>query len=155
VRQSTQKQVEHNRQSSELQYALVDHARALGWKRVDVIDDDLGASAGFAASRREGFERLLAAVALEDVGVIISGEASRLSRTDKDWCRLLEICQIFDTLIGDGDHLYDLTLLDDQLMLGIKGTLSVVELKVLRQRLLAGTYHKASKGELFRMIAPA
>ncbi len=154
VRQSTQKQVEHNQQSRELQYALVERARTLGWKRVDVIDVDLGVSAGLAAGPREGFERLLASVALGEVGLIMSREASRLSRTDKDWCRLLEICQLFDTLIGDGDHLYDLASLDDQLVLGIKGTLSVVELKILRQRLLAGTYHKASKGELYRMIAP-
>jgi len=154
VRQSTQKQVERNHESRELQYALVDRARSLGWKHVEVIDDDLGTSAGFASARREGFERLLAAVALGEVGVVISREASRLSRTDKDWCRLCEICQIFDTLIGDGDQLYDLSLLDDQLVLGIKGTLSVVELKVMRQRLLAGTYHKASKGALYRMLAP-
>ena len=79
VRQSTPKQVEHNRESRELQYALVDRARAPGWKRVDVIDDDLGASAGLAAMPREGFERLLAAVALGEVGVIMSREASRLS----------------------------------------------------------------------------
>jgi DNA invertase Pin-like site-specific DNA recombinase len=93
VRQSTQKQVEHNRESRELQYALVERARMLGWKRVDVIDDDLGASAGLAAAPREGFERMLAAAALGEVGIIISREASRLSRTDKDWCRLCEICQ--------------------------------------------------------------
>ena len=154
VRQSSQKQVEQNHQSRELQYSLADRARALGWERVDVIDDDLGTSAGFAATQREGFEHLLAAVALGEVGIVISREASRLSRTDKDWCRLCEICQIFDTLIGDSDQLYDLSLLDDQLVLGIKGTLSVVELKVMRQRLLAGTYHKASKGELYRLIAP-
>jgi len=154
VRQSTHKQVEHNHESRELQYALVDRARVLGWNRVDVIDDDLGASAGLAAPPREGFERMLAAVALGEVGIIISREASRLSRTDRDWCRLCELCQIFDTLIGDGEQLYDLSSLDDQLVLGIKGTLSVVELKVLRQRLLAGTYHKASKGELHRTLAP-
>jgi DNA invertase Pin-like site-specific DNA recombinase len=154
VRQSTQKQVEHNRESRELQYALVERARWLGWKRVDVIDDDLGASAGLAAAPREGFERMLAAVALGEVGIVISREASRLSRTDRDWCRLCEVCQIFDTLIGDAERFYDLSSLDDQLVLGIKGTLSVVELKVLRQRLLAGTYHKASKGELHRTLAP-
>ena len=154
VRQSTQKQVEHNCESRELQYALVDRARSLGWKRVDVIDDDLGASAGLAAAPRAGFERMLAAVALGVVGIVISREASRLSRTDRDWCRLCEVCQIFDTLIGDGERFYDLSSLDDQLVLGIKGTLSVVELKVLRQRLLAGTYHKASKGELHRTLAP-
>jgi DNA invertase Pin-like site-specific DNA recombinase len=154
VRQSTPKHVANNRESRQLQYALVDRARSLGIANVEVIDDDLGASAGLAAARRVGFERLLAAVALGEVGLVMSREASRLSRTDRDWCRLIEACQIFDTLIGDGGHLYDLASLDDQLLLGIKGTLSVVELKVLRQRLLAGTYHKASRGELYRMIAP-
>jgi DNA invertase Pin-like site-specific DNA recombinase len=154
VRQSTQKQVEYNRESRELQYALVERARGLGWQRVDVIDGDLGASAGLAAAPREGFERMLAAVTLGEVGIVISREASRLSRTDRDWCRLCEVCQIFDTLIGDGERFYDLSSLDDQLVLGIKGTLSVVELKVLRQRLLAGTYHKAGKGELHRTLAP-
>ncbi len=154
VRQSTPKQVAENRESRELQYALVDRARSLGIANVEVIDDDLGASAGLAAARRAGFERLLAAVALGEVGLVMSREASRLSRTDRDWCRLIEVCQIFDTLIGDAEHLYDLSSLDDQLVLGIKGTLSVVELKILRQRLLAGTYNKASRGELYRMIAP-
>ena len=154
VRQSSQRQVEHNTESRELQYALADRARELGWKCVDVIDEDLGSSAGFGAAKRDGFERLLAAVALGEVGLVISREASRLSRTDRDWCRLLEICQIFDTLIGDGEQLYDLASLDDQLVLGIKGTLSVVELKVLRQRLLAGVYHKASKGDLHRTLSP-
>ena len=147
VRQSSPKQVEHNRESQELEYALVERARDLGWGRTEVIDHDLGFSAGLAAAHREGFERLLASVALGEVGIVLSREASRLSRTDKDWCRLLELCQIFDTLIGDGEQLYDLAPLDDQLVPGIKGTLSVVELKVLRQRMLAATYHKASKGK--------
>ena len=154
VRQSTTKQVESNRESRELQYALVERVHALGWKRVDVVDDDLGLSAGLAATPREGFERTLAAVALGEVGVIMSREVSRLSRTDRDWCRLCEVCQIFDTLLGDAERLYDLASLDDQLVLGIKGTLSVVELKVLRQRLTASIYHKAAKGQLHRTLAP-
>ena len=81
-------------------------------------------------------------------------ELSRLSRTDKDWCHLLELCGIFDTLVGDHEHLYDVNVLDDQLVLGIKGTLSVVELKVLKQRLLAGMEAKAQRGALIRMLAP-
>src|SRR5437764_10935497 len=111
--------------------------RDLGWKYVEVIDDDLGGSAGLAAARRGGFERVLSSVALGEVGIVGSWEVSRLSRTDKDWCRLLEVCQIFGTLIADEQHIYDLNSLDDQLVLGIKGTLSVVELKVLRQRMQA------------------
>src|SRR4029434_9207041 len=102
--------------------------------------------------RREGFERVLSSVALGEVGIVGSREVSRLSRTDKDWCRLLEVCQIFGTLIGDEQQVYDLSYLDDQLILGIKGTLSVVELKVLRQRLQAGQESKARRGELFKRL---
>jgi recombinase/resolvase-like protein/recombinase-like zinc beta ribbon protein len=101
---------------------------------------------------REGFERVLSAVALGEVGIVASREVSRLSRTDKDWCRLAEVCQIFGTLIGDEQQVYDLSYLDDQLVLGIKGTLSVVELKVLRQRLQAGQESKARRGELLKRL---
>ena len=106
------------------------------------------------AGPREGFQRLLAAVALGDVGIVLSREASRLSRTDKDWCHLLEICQLFDTLLADAERVYDLSLLDDQLVLGIKGTLSVVELKTLRMRLYQGMEEKARRGELIRLLPP-
>jgi len=154
VRQSTERQVKYNRESRELQYATEQQLKTFGWQRIEIIDDDLAFSASMGARRREGFERLLAAVALGDVGIVVSREVSRLSRTDKDWCRLLELCQIFDTLIGDTEQVYDLSLIDDQLILGIKGTLSVVELKVLRQRLLEGARNKARRGELYRTLAP-
>src|SRR5216684_1703534 len=126
--------------------------RALGWRQVEIIDSDLGSSAAMASARREGFERVLSWVALGEVGIVGSREASRLSRTDKDWCRLLEVCQIFGTLIADEQQVYDLNYLDDQLVLGIKGTLSVVELKVLRQRLQAGQESKARRGDLFKRL---
>jgi len=126
--------------------------RALGWTQVEIIDSDLGSSAGIASAQREGFERVLSSVALGEVGVVGSREVSRLSRTDKDWCRLREVCQIFGTLIADEQQIYDLNYLDDQLVLGIKGTLSVVELKVIRQRLLAGQESKARRGELFKRL---
>ena len=138
LRQSSPGQVQHNLESQRLQYALADRARALGWRTVEVIDTDLGWSVSLGAPPRNGFDRLLAAVALGEVGIVLSRELSRLSRTDKDWCHLLELCGIFDTLVGDHEQLYDVNLLDDQLVLGIKGTLSVVELKVLKQRLVAG-----------------
>ena len=137
LRQSTDKQVRQNKESQNLQYAVADRIRALGWKQVEIINSDLGSSAGIASAQREGFERVLSWVALGEVGIVGSREVSRLSRTDKDWCRLLEVCQIFGTLIADEQQVYDLNYLDDQLVLGIKGTLSVVELKVIRQRLLA------------------
>jgi DNA invertase Pin-like site-specific DNA recombinase len=126
--------------------------RALGWKQVEIINSDLGSSAGIASAQREGFERVISLIALGEVGIVGSREVSRLSRTDKDWCRLLEVCQIFGTLIADEQQVYDLNYLDDQLVLGIKGTLSVVELKVMRQRLLAGQESKARRGELFKRL---
>ena len=152
LRQSSEKQVRQNKESQFLQYAVAERMRALGWKQVEIINSDLGSSAGIASAQREGFERVLSLVALGEVGIVGSREVSRLSRTDKDWCRLLEVCQIFGTLIADEQHVYDLNYLDDQLVLGIKGTLSVVELKVIRQRLLAGQESKARRGELFKRL---
>ena len=152
LRQSSEKQVRQNTESQLLQYAVAERVRALGWKQVEIINSDLGSSAGIASAQREGFERVLSLVALGEVGIVGSRELSRLSRTDKDWCRLLEVCQIFGTLIADEQQVYDLNYLDDQLVLGIKGTLSVVELKVIRQRLLAGQESKARRGELFKRL---
>src|ERR1700683_121506 len=152
LRQSSDKQVRQNKESQLLQYAVAERVRALGWQQVEVINSDLGSSAGLAAAQREGFERVLSLVALGEVGIVGSRELSRLSRTDKDWCRLLEVCQIFGTLIADEQQVYELNNLDDQLVLGIKGTLSVVELKVLRQRLLAGQESKARRGEMFKRL---
>lgn len=150
LRQSSEKQVRQNTESQRLQYALVERAKQLGWRQIEVIDADLGSSAGLGAARREGFDRIIALVAKTEVGIVFSREASRLSRTDKDWCRLLEVCQIFGSLIGDAEQIYDLSLIDDQLILGIKGTMSVVELKVLQMRLIAGMEAKARRGELLR-----
>src|ERR1700756_3393367 len=150
LRQSSEKQVRQNKESQLLQYAVAERVRALGWKQVEIINSDLGSSAGLASAQREGFERVLSLVALGEVGIVGSREVSRLSRTDRDWCRLLEVCQIFGTLIADEQQVYDLNYLDDQLVLGIKGTLSVVELKVLRQRMQAGQEAKARRGELFK-----
>lgn len=131
---------------------MAERIRSLGWQEVEVINSDLGSSAAIGAVYREGFERVLSSVALGEVGIVVSREVSRLSRTDKDWCRLVEVCQIFGTLIGDEQQVYDLSYLDDQLVLGIKGTLSVVELKVLRQRMQAGQESKARRGELFKRL---
>jgi DNA invertase Pin-like site-specific DNA recombinase len=152
LRQSSDKQVRYNLESQRLQYEVADRIRNLGWSQVEIIDSDLGSSAAMGSVRREGFERVISSVALGEIGIVGSREVSRLSRTDKDWCRLLEVCQIFGTLIADEQQVYDLNYLDDQLVLGIKGTLSVVELKVLRQRLLAGQESKARRGELFKRL---
>ena len=152
LRQSSEKQLRQNLESQRLQYELAERIRGLGWQEIEVINSDLGCSAGMAAASREGFERVLSSVALGEVCIVASREVSRLSRTDKDWCRLVEVCQIFGTLIGDEQQVYDLSYLDDQLVLGIKGTLSVVELKVLRQRLQAGQESKARRGELLKRL---
>ena len=154
LRQSSQRQVQENKESQRLQYALEDRARELGFMKVEVIDTDLGSSAGVGAAPRVGFDRLVGAVALGEVGMVLSREVSRLSRTDKDWCHLLEVCQLRGTLIGDEEQVYDLSQMDDQLVLGIKGTLSVVELKVLKMRMLRGTEEKAARGELRRLLPP-
>jgi len=122
LRQSSEKQVRQNKESQLLQYAMAERVRALGWQEVEIINNDLGSSAGLAAAQREGFERVLSSVALGEVGIVGSREVSRLSRTDKDWCRLLEVCQIFGTLIADEQQVYDLNNLDDQLVLGIRDT---------------------------------
>src|SRR2546422_3353215 len=152
LRQSSEKQVRQNKESQRLQLDLAERMRGLGWKEIEIIGSDLGSSAAIASAPREGFERVLSSVALGVVGIVGSREVSRLSRTDKDWCRLLEVCQIFGTLIADEQQVYDLNYLDDQLVLGIKGTLSVVELKVLRQRLQAGQESKARRGELLKRL---
>jgi len=154
VRQSSEKQVRQNRESQRLQYALRDRAQALGWKQIDVIDVDLGCSASLGAARREGFDRLVGSVARGEVGIVFSRELSRLSRTDKDWCHLMEVCQVFDTLLGDSEQIYDLHTVDDQLVLGIKGTMSVAEMQVLRMRLLQGMREKARRGEFARLLPP-
>jgi DNA invertase Pin-like site-specific DNA recombinase len=152
LRQSSEKQVRQNLESQRLQYELAERIRGLGWQEIEIINSDLGSSAAMGSASREGFERVLSSVALGEVGIVVSREVSRLSRTDKDWCRLVEVCQIFGTLIGDEQQVYDRSYLDDQLVLGIKGTLSVVELKVLRQRLQAGQESKARRGELFKRL---
>jgi DNA invertase Pin-like site-specific DNA recombinase len=154
LRQSSIAQVRTHVESTRLQYALKDTAKAYGFAQVEVIDIDLGMSAASGAQAREGFKQLLASVALGEVGVVLSREPSRLSRTDKDWCHLMELCRVLDTLIGDAENIYDLNRLDDQLLLGIKGTLSVLELGTLKLRMQQGREAKARRGELGRMLAP-
>jgi DNA invertase Pin-like site-specific DNA recombinase len=149
LRQSSDGQVKNNLESQRLQYALSGLATRLGFRDVGIIDTDLGSSAAVAAKRREGFEQMLGAVALGQVGLILSRELSRLLRTDKDFCQLVELCQFFGTLIGDEETIYDVSHMDDQLVLGIKATISVVELKVLRMRLHQGKENKARRGELY------
>jgi len=151
VRQSSATQVEHNRESTARQYQLAERAVALGWPRdqVKVFDQDLGVS-GSGLAERAGFARMIAEVALGEVGIVLGLEVSRLARNNADWYRLLDLCGVTHTLIGDADGIYHPGLFNDRLVLGLKGTMSEAELHVLRARLLRGIRNKAARGELHR-----
>jgi DNA invertase Pin-like site-specific DNA recombinase len=151
IRQSTPGQVEHNRESTARQYALADRACQLGWpkEQVVIIDEDLGLS-GSSTDKRSGFARLTSEVALAHVGIVLGLEVSRLARNNADWYRLLELCGITDTLIGDSDGVYHPALFNDRLLLGLKGTMSEAELHIIRARLDGGIRNKAARGELRR-----
>ena len=151
IRQSTPGQVEHNRESTARQYALADRAAQLGWpkEQVVIIDDDLGLS-GSTTDKRSGFARLTSEVALANVGIVLGLEVSRLARNNADWYRLLELCGVTDTLIGDNDGVYHPALFNDRLLLGLKGTMSEAELHIIRARLDGGIRNKAARGELRR-----
>lgn len=149
VRQSTQHQVLTNQESLRLQYALRQRARDLGWREpdIDVVDADLGLS-GATATYRQGFKELVARVTLGEVGLILSIEVTRLARNCSDWYPLLDVCGYRQCLIGDRDGIYDPSLPDGRLLLGLKGTISEVELHTIRGRLTAGLLNKAARGEL-------
>lgn len=153
VRQSSLRKVEHNQESTRLQYGLQHRARSLGWHadRIEVIDDDLGVS-GASIVGREGFQRLLSEIALDHVGMILGVEMSRLARSNRDWHQLLELCARFGTLIADLDGIYDPSANNDRLLLGLKGTMSEAELHIIRQRLHQGKLSKAQRGELGKRL---
>ena len=116
-------------------------------QRVEIIDEDLGKS-GANAFTRGGFQYLLAEISLARAGLVLSYDASRLARNNRDWYQLLEVCSIFGTLIADGERLYDPRLYHDRLLLGLTGMRSLAELHQLKQRMQAGARHKAERGEL-------
>jgi DNA invertase Pin-like site-specific DNA recombinase len=149
IRQSTMAQVRHHQESTERQYALRDKAMALGWpsERIRILDRDLGIS-GAQVNGRADFQSLVADVSMRKVGAVFSLEASRLSRSSADWHRLLELCAFTDTVIIDEDGIYNPADFNDQLLLGLKGTMSQAELHFLRARLQGGKRNKAQKGEL-------
>ena len=151
VRQSSTAQLERNRESTDRQYGLVERAHELGWAReqIVVIDQDLGVT-GSGEMARSGFAWMTAEVALGRVGIVLGLEVSRLARNNADWYRLLDLCGVTDTLIGDADGLYYPGLFNDRLVLGLKGTMSEAELHVLRARLNGGIRNKAARGELRR-----
>ena len=153
VRQSTPQQLVEHRESLARQYALSDYALALGWSsaRILTIDEDLGKS-GRSAEGRPGFQRLLAEVSMDHVGIVMGLEMSRLARSCKDWHHLLEVCAVFGTLLADQDGVYDPNDPNDRLLLGLRGTISEVELHTMRNRLERGKMHKAERGELFMCL---
>src|SRR4051812_12170207 len=151
IRQSSPGQVIHNQESRRRQYGLADHARQLGFQQVDIIDEDLGRS-GSGQVERPGFQHLVAEVCTGQVGAVLSIEASRLARNGRDWHHLIELCGLVRALVIDPDGIYDPGLLNDRLLLGLKGTMSEFELSLLRQRSLEAIRQKARRGELqFRL----
>tara|TARA_R110002074_G_C12416177_1_gene655495 strand:+ start:559 stop:1191 length:633 start_codon:yes stop_codon:yes gene_type:complete len=151
VRQSTADQVANNHESQRRQYGLADRAQALGWSDVSVIDNDLGRS-GSGVSR-PGFERLLAAICEGRVGAVFAIEASRLARNGRDWHTLIEFCGLVGTLIVDEDGIYEPRHPNDRLLLGMKGTMSELELSILRARSFEALKQEARRGELFMTVA--
>ena len=151
IRQSSLGQVQENLESRRRQYELADRARALGWCRVEVVDEDLGRS-GSGRVERPGFQRLVSAVCLEEVGAVFALEASRLARNNRDWHHLVDLCGLTSTLIIDAEGVYDPHHFNDRLLLGLKGTMSEWELGVMRQRSLVALREKAERGELYTML---
>jgi DNA invertase Pin-like site-specific DNA recombinase len=150
IRQSTPGQVQNNLESQRRQYALADRARALGWQNIEVIDDDLGISG--SGTHRPGFERLLRELCNGQVGAVFSIEASRLARNGRDWHTLLEFCSIVGALLIDAEAVYDPKLTNDRLLLGMKGTISEMELASFRERAQAALRQKAQRGALVQRV---
>jgi len=149
VRQSSLYQVETHLESQKRQYQLTDRAQQLGWAaaRCIVIDEDLGLS-GAQSFNRPGYQRLVSMVALREVGIVFGLEISRLARNSLDWYQLLELAAAFDVLIADEDGVYNPGEFNDRLLLGLKGTISEVELYQIKARMVRGRLNKAQRGEL-------
>ena len=153
IRQSTMAQVLENTESQRRQYELVETARSAGFASVTVIDDDLGRS-GSGATDRPGFQKLAAAVCAGSVAAVFCIEASRLARNGRDWHHLIDLCGLAGALVIDPDGVYDPRLVNDRLLLGLKGTMSEYELSLLRQRGLAARDAKAGRGEFQFTLPP-
>jgi DNA invertase Pin-like site-specific DNA recombinase len=151
IRQSTLHQVRNNQESRRRQYALEDRARELGFKNVVIIDEDLGVS-GSGHRERPGFGRLLAAVCNGEVGAVFALEASRLARNNRDWHHLIDLCVFTETIVIDDEGVYDPRLLNDRLLLGLKGTMSEFELGILRQRAQEAYRQKVFRGEILTKV---
>jgi len=154
VRQSSPQAVEQHLESQKRQYQLVERAQQLGWPAAQsvVIDEDLGIS-GAQSHNRPGYQRLISMIALREVGIVLGLEVSRLARNSLDWYQLLELAAAFDVLIADEDGVYNPGDFNDRLLLGLKGTISEVELYQIRSRMVRGRLNKAKRGELVFRLA--
>ena len=153
IRQSSTYQVNNNLESQKLQYAMQGHLHQLGWREVEIVDEDLGRSAAGTVTR-VGFERMVAEVCLGRVGAVAAREVSRFARNSREWQRLVEVCRIVDTLLIDQEMVYAPRQSNDRLLLGLKGSLNEYELDLLRQRSVEARREKARRGELI-VAAPA
>jgi DNA invertase Pin-like site-specific DNA recombinase len=153
IRQSSMAQVLEHTESKRRQYALADSANSMGFASVATIDDDLGRS-GSGAVERPGFQKLVAFVCSGSIGAVFCIEASRLARNGRDWHHLIDLCALVGTLIIDPDGVYDPRLVNDRLLLGLKGSMSEYELSLLRQRSQAARDSKAKRGELRFSLPP-
>ena len=151
VRQSSAYQVNNNLESQKLQYAMEERLRNLGWREVEVVDEDLGRSAS-GSVMRAGFERMVTEVCLGQIGAVAAREVSRFARNNRDWQKLVEVCRMVDTLLIDQEMVYTPRLSNDRLLLGLKGSLNEYELDLLRQRSVEARLEKARRGEL--IVAP-
>ncbi|MCP4741750.1 MAG: recombinase family protein [Actinomycetales bacterium] len=147
VRQSSGQQVQENLESQRRQYELADLAKAYGFSDIEIIDDDLGSSAGGMVDR-PGFNRLVAQLCGGSVGAIFCLEASRLARNGREWHHLLELCGMVGARVIDGEGVHDPGIPNDRLVLGLKGTMSEFELTTMRKRLVEAAQAKAARGEL-------
>lgn len=151
IRQSTFQQVRQNVESHRRQYALEERARALGFREVVIVDEDLGIS-GAGHRERPGFGRLLAAVCSGAAGAVFALEASRLARNNRDWHHLIDLGVLTETAVVDADGVYDPRQLNDRLLLGLKGTMSEFELGILRQRAQEAYRQKIQRGEVLTRV---
>src|ERR1039458_9940471 len=149
IRQSSAYQVTHNLESQKLQYSMQQRLRELGWREIEVIDEDLGRSAA-GTQTRAGFERMVAEVCLGRVGAVAAREGSRFARNSREWQQLVEVCRVVDTVLIDQEAVDAPRASNDRLLLGLKGSLNEYELDLLRQRSVEARREKARRGELLQ-----
>jgi DNA invertase Pin-like site-specific DNA recombinase len=155
IRQSSLHQVYHHQESQRLQRRLGQRAEQLGWpsERIVAVDEDLGETAS-RSGQRAGFEKMVAEAALGNVGIVLTREVARLSRSNRNWYHLLDVCAVTGTLLGDADGLYDPRTYNDRLLLGLKGTMSEAELHIMKQRLIEAVRAKVQRGEFRFPLGP-